>query len=144
MKLHLGPHASDNVLRVARVFMAINESMERLRDLYKKLVRDRRPSSPQAKALWPNPTADPSESIEFPKLEFFCKVNRADGAELPVIDEENGRHAMYHAWMEMETETKVVFVKFAAKYNEGAHRLLANQNPPLAPALYFQVEGPVY
>ncbi|KAF9644455.1 hypothetical protein BDM02DRAFT_3212847 [Thelephora ganbajun] len=133
IRLQLGFHASDNVSYVARVFMAINKSMERLRELYKNL-------------LWPSPTADPPGLIEFPKLEFFCKVNQADGAELSVIDEENQRHATYLARMETETETQVVFVKFAAKYNEGAHRLLANQNPPLAPALYFcaRVVGDMY
>ncbi|KAF9643229.1 hypothetical protein BDM02DRAFT_3104685 [Thelephora ganbajun] len=147
IRLHLGPHASDNVLHVARVFMAINKSMERLRDLYKNLVGVPRPSPPQAKALWPNPTADPPEFTEIlPKLEFFCKVNRADGAELSVIDEDNERHAMYLTRMETETSTRVVFVKFAAKYHEDAHRLLADQDPPLAPALYFcaRVVGDMY
>ncbi|KAF9644456.1 hypothetical protein BDM02DRAFT_947327 [Thelephora ganbajun] len=143
--LHLGPYASDNVLHVARVFMAINKSMERLRELYKSLQRVPR-SSPRAKALWPNPAVDPSGSIELPKLEFFCKVNRADGAELPVIDEENGRHAMYLARMQTGTSTQVVFVKFAVKYREDAHRLLADQVPPLAPALHFcaRIVGGVY
>ncbi|KAF9648791.1 hypothetical protein BDM02DRAFT_3114786 [Thelephora ganbajun] len=145
-KLHLGPHGSDNVLHVARVFMAINRSTERLRKLYENLQRVNRSSPPQAKIMWPNPTADPPGLIDLPELEFFCKVDRADGAELPVIDEDNERHAMYLARMQIGTLTRVVFVKFAAKYHEAAHRLLADQDPPLAPALYFcaRVIGDMY
>ncbi|KAF9644443.1 hypothetical protein BDM02DRAFT_3190581 [Thelephora ganbajun] len=145
-RLQFGFYASDNVLHVARVFMAINGSMRRLRDLYKDLVGVPCPSPPRA-VLWPNPTADPPEFTEIlPKLEFFCKVNHIDGAELPVIDEDNEQHAMYLARMEIETSTQVVFVKFAVKYHEDAHRLLANQDSPLAPALYFcaRVIGDMY
>ena len=55
-------------------------------------------------------------------------------------DEDNDRHGIYLARIPSGTpgdsSTKDVLVKFTAKYNEIAHRLLANQNPPLAPALY--------
>ena len=39
-----------------------------------------------------------------------------------------------------------VFVKFTAHYNEAAHRLLADHDPPLAPALHFcgRVIGDLY
>ena len=145
--LHLGSHGSDNVLRVARVFAAINISTERLCRLYHKLTSVSNFPQEPAKALWPYPTPDPPESTERPpKLEFFCEANRADGAELTTIDEENERHAMHLARMQTETGTRVVFVKFAIKYNEDAHRLLADQNPPLAPALYSctRVIGDMY
>ncbi|KAF9647954.1 hypothetical protein BDM02DRAFT_3116303, partial [Thelephora ganbajun] len=36
------------------------------------------------------------------------------------------------------TSTQVPFVKFAAKYHEETHRPLADQNSPLALALYFR------
>ncbi|KAF9642972.1 hypothetical protein BDM02DRAFT_3264279 [Thelephora ganbajun] len=145
-RLHLGPHSSDNVLHIARVFMAINNSTERLRELYEDLRRVPRSSPPQAKVLRPNPTADPPGLIDLPELEFFCKVDRADGAELPDIDEDNERHAMYLARMQIGTLTRVVFVKFAAKYHEAARRLLADQDPPLAPTLYLcaRVIGDMY
>jgi len=158
--LRLGHHGSDNVLRVARVFMAIRDCMERLRQLYRRLERvpDQPPS--RTEALWPSPTADPPESTNpLPKLEYIAKVNCADGTALPVIDKANERHAMYLAQMEIEnpdqartsttaatpTDTSAppealvpnVLVKFAVKYNERAHRLLANQG--LAPALYYCV-----
>ena len=132
--LHLGPRGPDNVLQVARVFMAIDKSAGRLRELYRALLEDCSLSSQQPKPLWPNPTLDPSTgaTTQLPKLEFYSKVNRANGAELPSIDDENERHGMYLA---RNTSNEVVLVKFAAKYNEEAHRLLADQD--LAPKLYF-------
>jgi len=97
------------------------------------------------KALWPRPTADPPESdAPFPNLEFFCKVDRADGTELFIIDEDNGRHAMYLARMKTGDSTEVALVKFTAKYHEEAHRLLAGKN--LAPTLHSctRVVGGMY
>ena len=38
---------------------------------------------------------------------------------------------------EAKASTQDVFVKFAPKYHADAHRLLADQVPPLAPALHF-------
>ena len=158
--LRLGPHGSDNVFQVARVFMAIDKCMERLRRLYRWLEGVPQQPPSRTAALWPSPTAVPSESTKrFPKLEYTAKVDHANGTALAVIDKENERHAMYLAQMKSETSdqgktstkaetpietstqpevsTRTVFVKFAAQYNEDAHRLLADQNPPLAPALYF-------
>ena len=158
-ELLLGPHCSDNVLRIARVFMAIQEAIGQLRGLYGRLPAA--PPAPQTIALWPRPTGDPPESTErLPKLEFFAKVNRADGTPLSSIDEDNENHAMYLARMQIKTSTPAeapteaeastqdvdVFVKFATKYHADAHRLLADHNPPLAPALHFcaPVVGDMY
>ena len=141
--LRLGPHGPDNVLHVARVFMAIKESVEQLRDLYVDLLATPHPLQPQTMALWPNPTLNPSESQSIPKLEFFAKASRINGKPLSIIDEGNERHALYLARMELkasaqtEASTQEVFVKFAPRYNQDAHRLLASHNPPLAPALHF-------
>ena len=57
------------------------------------------------------------------------------------IDEANKQHAMYLARPRTGAEGRIktkekVLVKFAVRYNEGAHRLLANHDPPLAPMLY--------
>ena len=150
ISLRLGFHGSDNVLRVARVFVAINGAIKRLRELYRKLIPDLPSSSPRTIPLWPKPTGDPPQSTEsLPKLEFFAKANRIDGTVLSHIDEDNERHGMYLARMQLnqaEESTQEVFVKFTAKYHEDAHRLLAQQDPPLAPALYFcaRVIGDVY
>ena len=146
-ELRLGPHGSDNVLHVARVFMAIQESMRWLRGLYQDLRGVPHKPPPQTVALWPRPTGDPPESTEqLPNLEFFAKVDRADGTPLPRIDERNENHAMYLARMQIKTSIQTVFVKFATKYHEAAHRLLADQVPPLAPAFHFcaPVVGDMY
>ena len=145
--LRLGFHGSDNVSRVARVFVAIKGAVKRLRKLYKKLIPD--PPSPSSRSipLWPTPTSDPPQSADtLPKLKFFAKVNRVDGTRLSHIDEDNERHGMYLARMQVDGSTQEVFVKFAAKYHGGAHRLLAGQTPPLAPTLHFcaRVIGDVY
>ncbi|KAF9779327.1 hypothetical protein BJ322DRAFT_1024686 [Thelephora terrestris] len=151
--LRLGPHGSANVLRVGRVFMAINQAMERLDGLYVKLqFASHSPPPPQTVALWPRPTVHPSETQSIPNLEFFAKVDRATGRPLLEIDEDNEHHAMYLARMQVKTSTQAkgstheVFVKFSPNYNEAAHRLLAGQKPPLAPALHFcaRVIGDMY
>jgi hypothetical protein len=140
MKLSFGFHGSDNVLRVARVFVAINRCTDRLRVLYTNLRTSTQPTPP-SKFLWPNPTPDPPAPVDATQgLEFFFKVDRLLGTPInrTIIDEENKRHAMYLARMKSEdgTSTTDVFVKFTTKYNADAHRLLASHNPPLAPALY--------
>ncbi|KAF9645848.1 hypothetical protein BDM02DRAFT_397705 [Thelephora ganbajun] len=136
IRLHLGPHGSDDVLHIARVFVAINKSMERLSGLYKNYEESALHHKPKScgQTLQPIRLSLPEQ---LPKLEFFSKVNRADGAELPVIDESNEHHAIYLARIQTDTSTRVVFVNFAAKYHEDPHCLLADQDPPLAPALYF-------
>ena len=120
--------------------MAIRKCTERLHELYRNLGATTR-LIPAAKILWPNPTSDPPGSTEgIPELEFFSKVDRSTGAPInqTILNEENKGHAMYLARMRNEdgTSTKNVFVKFAVKYDAATHRLLANNNPPLAPALY--------
>ena len=120
--------------------MAINKCTERLRRLYGNLRTSTR-SPLLTKVLWPNPTPDPSGSTEgIPELGFFSKLDRTPPTPNDRIaaDEENKRHAMYLARMRTKdgTSTKDVLVKFAVKYNAAAHRLLADNNPPLAPALY--------
>jgi len=140
MDLLFWPHASDNVLRVARVFMAIRKCTEQLRRLYGNLITTTRPTPP-ARVLRPNPTSDPPGSTKgIPDLEFFSKMDRTLGTPIDqtVIDEENKRHAMYLARMQTEggTSTEDVSVKFTAKYNATAHRLLTNHEPPLAPVLH--------
>ncbi|KAF9779324.1 hypothetical protein BJ322DRAFT_1089798, partial [Thelephora terrestris] len=150
--LRLGPHGSANVLRVGRVFMAINQAMGRLIGLYSGLLLGSRSLPPQTVALWPRPTIYPSKTQSIPKLEFFAKVDRVTGKPLLEIDEDNEPHAMYLARMQVKTSTQAkgstheVFVKFAPNYNEAAHRLLASQKPPLAPALHFcaRVIGDMY
>jgi len=148
LDLHLGPHGPDNVIRVARVFMAINKCTERLRELYSGL--EKLPKMLPG-VMYPSPTADPPEST-IPHLEFFSKLHRVDGTPLPEVNEDNTRHGIYLARMPnlasiCDTPTAtIVLVKFTAKYNEVAHRLLADHDPPLAPILYhcMRVIGGLY
>lgn len=138
--LEFGNHGSENVLRIARTFTAIRECMDGLRTLYRKLKSNG--GSPQPnKVMWPNPTPNPPESAEgIPELEFFAKVDRLQGTPIThaPIDEDNRRHGIYLAKMRSKdgASTTDVLVKFTAEYNEAAHRLLAENDPPLAPALY--------
>jgi len=146
--LHLGPHGPDNVLRVARIFTAIRKCAGELRTLYGRLKNS---SVILFSVMYPNPTADPPES-PIPQLEFFCKMDRAEGIPIKgAIDADNERHAIYLAKMKSnpsasDSSTRDVLVKFAAKYNEAAHMLLASQDPPLAPTLYSctRVVGGLY
>jgi len=147
LDLRLGPHGPDNVLRVARVCVAIKKCMKRLREMYSGL--ERLPKMLFG-VMYPSPTADPPEST-IPQLKFFCKLDRVDGTPLSEVNEDNARHGIYLARMPSvastgDTSTKIVLVKFTAKYNEVAHRLLADHDPPLAPILYhcMRVIGGLY
>jgi serine/threonine protein kinase len=138
--LRLGTRCNENVLRVARIFTAINNCTERLRGRYKNLWRLPKMVS---SVMYPSPTADPPNST-IPPLEFFAKLNRVDGTPLTEFNETNRRHGIYLARMRDaastdDASTKVVLVKFTEQYNDVAHRLLASHDPPLAPTLYHCV-----
>ena len=136
--LYLGAHGSENVVRVARVFMAIQKCVERLCTLYGKLESEERPRVDPS-VMYPNPTADPPDA-EIPQLRFFGKVDRVVGIVIPTVDQDNENHGIYLATYDSRT----VLVKFAAVYNEGAHRLLASHG--LAPTLHHcvRVIGDMY
>ena len=142
-----GHHAEDDIMRIACVFVAINRCTEGLRRLYRSLGRSR--SLPSAKVLWPNPTLHPSSTVHAQRLEFFSKLDRSQGKAIDqaLIDDENKKHAMYLAriWAKDGAETTVL-VKFAAKYNTEAHKILAEHKRPLAPRLYSctRVIGDMY
>jgi len=91
--------------------------------------------------MWPNPTLDPPLSAEWiGELEFFSKVDRFLGTPIDqtVIGEDNKRHAMYLARMRTEDgASTTVLVKLSVKYNADAHKILAERDPPLAPALHY-------
>lgn len=57
--LRMFTHVAGDVLRVARVFMAIGECTRKLRKLYKDLSKSTE-EVPPVGLIWPNPTADPS------------------------------------------------------------------------------------
>jgi len=143
--LVLGTHGPDNVLRVARMFMAITRCADQLRLVYRGL-ETLPPVVPGV--MYPRPTPCPPDA-EIPHLEFFSKVDRVEGTPIDAITESNQPHAIYLARTPLGPSTDrstTVLVKFTARYNERAHRLLANHVPPLAPALHFcgRVVGDLY
>ena len=97
-----------------------------------------------AKVILPNPTADPSvpdgaEKLENLHLKFVSKLDSRGeliGGDGP--NDEDKQHALYLAKVQPNggAVATLAFVKFTTKYNEDAHRLLAEQDPPLAPALH--------
>ena len=64
--------------------------------------------------------------------------------QLRIIEPDDERHALYLA--KMDGIERDILVKFATRYNEHAYRLLADRDPPLAPALYhcIPVVGDLY
>jgi hypothetical protein len=52
------------------------------------------------------------------------------------MDTDNEHHVIYLAKRSTGLGDEIVLVKFTAKYNEVAHRLLAKQTPTIRPALY--------
>jgi hypothetical protein len=133
--LQLGSHRSDNVLRVARIFYALRQCTERLRLLYRTLGLQT-PSGPRKEVIYPSPTADPP-TADIPRLEFTAKLNRENGTPLSNITPNDEPYALYLAKDPTDPEADHrVLVKFTARYNERAHRLLAEHDPPLAPALH--------
>ena len=138
LDLRYGFHADENALHVARTFTAINKCLGELRRLYRGLKHS---AERLARVIFPCPTVIPPDGT-VPQLEFFAKLDRATGMELEagVMDEANERHAIYLARMPSDnsgdSSPRIVLVKFTANYNQDAHRLLANSDPPLAPALH--------
>jgi len=139
LDLRLGPFGSENVFRVARVFLAIKKCMKRLRRLYGRLKAS---TTPSPGALWPNPTPDPPTDARdlWTTLEFFSKLDHTLGTPIDqtAIDEDNKRHGLYLARTRIEPDTPMVevLVKFVPTYNELAHTTLASNDPPLAPTLH--------
>lgn len=131
--------------------MAINKFTDKLRMFYRNL--EQRPAKLPS-VLYPSPTADLPEftAERIPKLELFSKLDRVTGLQLRgPIDEDNERQGIYLARMQTTASidvasARIVSVKFASRYNEAAHRPLADNDPPLAPALYrcTRIAGDLY
>ena len=140
INLSFGSHASNNVLRVARVFMAMNRCTERLRALY-SILEQALPRPPRRRSCGRIlPRIPPCPPIGLKNSSSFLKADRSQGTPInrAVIDEDNKRHATYLARMRTEDGTSTtVLVKFSVKYNTYAHKILAKHDPPLAPALYY-------
>jgi hypothetical protein len=138
LDLSLGFHASDNIIRLARVFGALSRCRADLKNYYDGV---RNLDSPRLSCLYPNPTpVDPSKAL--PKLTYRQFLSRSGQPTSALVDLGNATTTMYTATLS-DTNQEVI-VKFTARYNEGAHRLLAKAN--LAPGLHFceRVIGDLY
>ena len=136
LDLSLGFHASDNIVRLARVFRSLSLCYKRLQAYYDGVANS---TSPKLSCLYPSPTpADPSKPL--PKLVYQQFLSRAGQPTSALVDLGNTTTAMYIVTL----NTSQVVVKFTTRYNEEAHRLLANHR--LAPKLHFceRVIGDLY
>ena len=137
LDLSLGFHASDNIIRLARVFQALSRCRVDLHDYYDG-VRTSPP--PRLSCLYPSPTlADRSKTL--PPLTYRQFLSRAGRPTSDLVDLGNASSSMYIATL---GDTNAVIVKFTARYNAEAHRLLADED--LAPKLHFceRVIGGLY
>jgi hypothetical protein len=144
LSLSLGLLGPENVLRVARIFFAINRCADKLRLRYRSLETL---ALVDPDVIFPRPTPDPLDA-EFLDLKFFTKVDRVNGTPIDTvaIPEDDRRHGIYLARAQIGGAPTEVLVKFTPRYNRDAHYLLANHDPPLAPALHFcgRVVGGLY
>jgi hypothetical protein len=136
--LSLGFHASDNIIRLARVFKALQACRLSLEEYYEQVETL---TSPRLSCLFPSPTlVDPSKTL--PTLTYRQFFSRAGEPDKFIVDLGNTYTSMYIATLG-DTDHEVI-VKFTARYNEAAHRILADAQ--LAPALHFceRVIGNLY
>ena len=138
LDLSLGFHASDNIIRLARVFGALSRCRADLKHYYDRV---RNLNFPRLSCLYPDPTPlDPSKVL--PQLTYKQFLSRAGQPTSTLVDLGDATTAMYIATLSDTNEE--VIVKFTARYNIAAHRLLSEAK--LAPRLYFcdRVIGDLY
>ncbi|PPQ82774.1 hypothetical protein CVT25_009269 [Psilocybe cyanescens] len=141
LELTLGFHASESSIRLARVFKALSRCRENLKDYYDGVIKL---EPPKLSCLYPSPAAiDPSQKL--PKLTYRQLLTRDGQPTSALVDLGNVCTAMYIASLALGDGTsKEVIVKFTARYNEAAHRILAEAG--FAPTLHFcgRVAGDLY
>jgi len=138
LDLSLGFHASDNIIRLARVFGALSRCRLDLHNYYDRVSKL---IPPRLSCLYPNPTlVDHSKTL--PALTYRQFLSRAGRPTSALVDLGNATTSMYIATL--SDTNKEVIVKFTACYNEVAHCLLADAD--LAPKLHFceRVIGNLY
>ena len=130
--------ASDNIVRLARVFVALSLCRKDLAVYYDEIERRK---VLKFSSLFPEPTpADPSDSL--PVLTYKHFLSRAGQPASVLAGLGNTTTAMYIAALD-GTENEVI-VKFTARYNAKAHHILASAG--FAPKLHFcgRVVGGLY
>ncbi|KAL5514697.1 hypothetical protein ACEPAG_2013 [Sanghuangporus baumii] len=137
-ELYIDAFQANTILRLGRIAIALRHCYNELNDHYKSL--DLR-ADPTIRHLYPDPL--PIEgSGRLPTLEYMGKLSHG-GLCIPVIQqdrrdtlsEDERPYGRYRAKM-VDLDGRVdVVVKFAARYNEAAHRLL--EEAKLAPKLHY-------
>ncbi|KDR71642.1 hypothetical protein GALMADRAFT_254023 [Galerina marginata CBS 339.88] len=121
--------ASDNAIRLARVFKALSSCQKALALYYSEVGQKKtRPLS----SLFPSPTPV-DHSVELPNLTYKQFLTRLGQPASGIVGLEDRTTAMYIA--ALDGIENGVIVKFTPRYNEKAHRILASAG--LAPKLHF-------
>ena len=142
-RLRLGFHAHDNVFRLAQAFMAISLAAKSIANYYTDIKKHPPPADSIAH-LFPAPTRLDGDPLP-DGLRFRCGLSRAAARFTLPRDTEDQRTGLYIATMPARAATPPstaaaaapdieVVVKFTARYNADAHRLLASAGH--APQLY--------
>ena len=146
-RLCLGFHAHDNIFRLAQAFKAVTIAAKSILGYYADLNRYPPPAGSTAH-MFPNPTRLDGDPL-LENLRFKCRLSRAGTrVTLPKLEDDR-RLGLYIASMPAPPSSAAasdieVVVKFTARYNVKAHRLLAEAG--LAPRLYScsRVLGELY
>ena len=109
--------ASDNIFRLARIFVALSSCGNDLTRYYDDIVQKK---VPKLSCLVPNPTpVVPSDAL--PDLTYTEFLSRTGHFTSVLMDIGNTTTAMYIATL---SGTNKEVVKFTERYNEVAHRIL--------------------
>ncbi|KAL5514693.1 hypothetical protein ACEPAG_2009 [Sanghuangporus baumii] len=137
-ELYIDAFQAKTILRLGRIAMALRQCYDELDDHYRFLDLK---TDPTIRHLYPDPL--PVEgSGEIPTLEYMGKLSHG-GLCISVVQkdrsdtlsEDERPYARYRAKMVDLDDRVDVVVKFTARYNETAHRLL--EEAELAPKLYY-------
>ena len=144
-RLHLGFHSERNLLRLARAFAATRRVIADLQMFYAAL-----PAPGSIAHLFPSPLPVPTYTGVVPSLTFTHRLSRTGEIVVLAEDEATRQSGVYLATMARPRNTdddtvisssadaladaSEVVVKFTARYNPEAHRLLAAGG--LAPILH--------
>jgi len=128
LDLSFGFHASDNIIRLARVFKVLGQCNDSLRTYYDEIKVS---LPPKLLCLYPNPVPV-GAGTSLPLVRYRKFLSRAGQPASTVLELGKVNTAMYIATLE-ESGLEVI-VKFTGRYNADAHRLLAKAQ--LAPKLY--------
>ncbi|CDO71504.1 hypothetical protein BN946_scf184910.g3 [Trametes cinnabarina] len=133
--IYLGgdPDEEARVEYAAKVFKAVRSALVELTEWYKNLPNPRDDLRLPTKYLFPQPTyANDSTRELLSKFEIIDRFDLSGWSRSARPSFTNFRLRFFRARL----DGKEVLVKFAFRYGEAAHRVLAEHDPPLAPKLY--------